>query len=308
MVTIAQSGNSEIAASEGAVRKRRSNRLVRSLVRNRLALAGFFVVLFMLVIALAAPLLTDLDPEKIDIVKRLKPPGWTAEDGVVHLLGTDTLGRDVYARLLYGARISILVGLSAVLIAGGLGVLLGLLAGYFGGIVDDVIMRIADVQLAFPFILLAISVIAVLGPGLIKVIAVLGISSWVQYGRLVRGQVIALRRQDFVLAGKALGVPDRRILFRHILPNTWAPVIVIASFSVASTILAESSLSFLGLGMPPGVPTWGAMLAESREYLELAPWLAFFPGAAIAVTVLGINVFGDWLRDYLDPRLVNRDV
>lgn len=284
-------------------RRRRRHALWRSLARNKLALLGMIIIGLMLLLAVTAPLLTSHDPAQIDIVKRLKAPGWQDENGLTHLLGTDTLGRDVWARLAYGTRISLLVGLSAVLISGTIGVMLGLLAGFFRGTVDDVIMRIADIQLAFPFILLAISVIAVLGAGLLKVIAVLGISGWVQYGRLVRGQVLSLREQEFVLAGRAIGVPNLRIILRHILPNTWAAVIVIASFSIAGNILAESSLSFLGLGVPPDIPTWGGMLAEGREYLELAPWLATFPGLAIALTVFGINVVGDWLRDYLDPRL-----
>ena len=295
--------DSELAAQVNEGRRRRRYQMVRSLLRRKLALFGMVVIVIMMALAVAAPLLTDHDPTEIDIVKRLNPPGWEDESGVRHLLGTDTLGRDVWARLVYGAQISLLVGFSAVFIAGTLGVLLGLLAGYFGGTLDDVIMRVADTQLAFPFILLAISIIAVLGPGLLKVIAVLGISGWVQYGRIVRGQVISLREQEFVQSGRAIGAPNARIILRHILPNTWAAVIVIASFSVASTILAESSLSFLGLGVPPDVPTWGGMLAEGREYLELAPWLATFPGLAIALTVFGINVVGDWLRDYLDPRL-----
>lgn len=295
--------NSELAAQVNEGRRRRRYQIIRSLLRRKLALFGMVVIVIMLALAITAPFLTEHDPTEIDIVKRLNPPGWEDESGARHLLGTDTLGRDVWARLVYGARISLLVGFSAVFIAGTLGVLLGLLAGYFGGTLDDVIMRVADTQLAFPFILLAISIIAVLGPGLLKVIAVLGISGWVQYGRIVRGQVISLREQEFVQSGRAIGAPNARIILRHILPNTWAAVIVIASFSVASTILAESSLSFLGLGVPPEVPTWGGMLAEGREYLELAPWLATFPGLAIALTVFGINVVGDWLRDYLDPRL-----
>ena len=313
MTSIAEQTKQNRARPEHALaaqineRMRPRYQMMRSLLRNKLAFFGFVIIVFMAAVALAAPLLAEQDPTEIDIVKRLKAPGWADENGVVHLLGTDTLGRDVWARLVYGARISLLVGLSAVLIAGTIGVILGLIAGYFGGLVDDIIMRVADIQLAFPFILLAISVIAVLGPGLLKVIAVLGVSGWVQYGRIVRGQVISLREQEFVQSGRAIGASTVRLIVRHILPNTWAPVIVIASFSIASTILAESSLSFLGLGVPPDIPTWGGMLAEGREYLELAPWLATFPGLAIALTVLGINVVGDWLRDYLDPRLVGNE-
>lgn len=278
---------------------------LRSLFRRKLALAGAIVVLIAILVAVLAPVLTPLDPTDIDIINRLKPPLWRAPDGTLHILGTDTLGRDVFARMVYGARVSLAVGMSAVLVAGSLGVFLGLVSGYVGGFVDDVIMRIGDIQLAFPFILLAISVLAVLGPGVDKLIIVLGVSGWVTYGRLARSQVIYLREMDFVEAARAVGVRQTRIMGRHVLPNLWGVVIVIASFSVASTIIAEASLSFLGLGVPPDVPTWGGMLSESREYLEIAPWLVIFPGLAISLTVLGINVFGDWIRDYLDPRMKN---
>ena len=278
---------------------------LRSLARRKLALVGAIIVLVAVLVAVLAPVLTPLDPAQIDIINRLKPPLWRAPDGTLHLLGTDTLGRDVFARLCYGARVSLVVGLSAVLLAGTLGVFLGLVSGYMGGLLDDVIMRIGDIQLAFPFILLAISVLAVLGPGVDKLIIVLGITGWVTYGRLARSQVIYLREMEFVDAARAVGVRQGRIMGRHVLPNLWGVVIVIASFSVASTIIAEASLSFLGLGVPPDVPTWGGMLSENREYLEIAPWLVIFPGLAISLTVLGINVLGDWIRDYLDPRMKN---
>lgn len=263
------------------------------------------IVLLILVVSLGvfAPWITDADPGAIDIGNRLLPPGATTQDGRVHLLGTDGLGRDVLARLAYGARISLLVGFSAVFIAGTAGIILGVIAGYFRGVADTLIMRLAEIQLAFPFILLAITVMAVLGPGLAKVIAVLGFDGWVQYGRIVRGQVLSLREKDFVESARATGVPPFRLITRHILPNAWAPVIVIATFYLASTIIAEASLSFLGLGVPPEVPTWGSMLAEGREYIELAPWVVTFPGLCLALTVLGFNLLGDWLRDYLDPRL-----
>lgn len=289
----------------GTIPERRRFGALRSLMRRQLALVGAIVVLLACLVALLAPVLTPLDPAEIDIINRLKPPMWRASDGILHVLGTDTLGRDVFARLVYGARVSLAVGLSAVLVAGTLGVSLGLVSGYFGGFLDDVIMRFGDIQLAFPFILLAISVLAVLGPGVDKLIIVLGISGWVTYARLARSQVIYLREMEFVEAARAVGVRQTRIMGRHVLPNLWGVVIVIASFSVASTIIAEASLSFLGLGVPPDVPTWGGMLSESREYLEIAPWLVVFPGLAISLTVLGINVLGDWIRDYLDPRMKN---
>jgi len=289
----------------GALRPRPRFAALRSLWRRKLALGGALIVVAAVFVAVFAPLLTPHNPETINIVQRLQPPGWRAPDGALHVLGTDTLGRDVLARLAYGARVSLAVGLSAVFIAGSIGVLLGLISGYWGGVVDDVIMRIGDIQLAFPFILLAISVLAVLGPGVGKLIAVLGITGWVQYGRIVRSQVVSCREMEFVDAARSIGARNWRIILRHILPNVWSAVIVIASFSVASTIISEASLSFLGLGVPPQVPTWGGMLSESREYLEIAPWLVIFPGLAIALTVLGINVLGDWIRDYLDPRMKN---
>jgi peptide/nickel transport system permease protein len=225
--------------------------------------------------------------------------------GVVqHYLGSDALGRDVLSRLIYGARVSVLVGFAAVVIGGTLGILLGLAAGYFGGRLDDVIMRIADVQLAFPFILLAIMFLIVLGPGLWNLILILGIAQWVTYARIARAQTIAQREKEYVEAVRALGARTSTILFATILPNIVAPLTVIASFNIASVILAEAALSFLGLGVPPSVPTWGGMLAESREQLLAGRWwLAVFPGAAIMLTVLSFNILGDWLRDFLDPRL-----
>ncbi|MGD9147234.1 MAG: ABC transporter permease [Anaerolineae bacterium] len=289
----------------GEIRERPRFPALRSLYRRKLALLAAIVVITVILVAIFAPVLTSYDPTKIDIINRLKPPGYRDSDGSLHILGTDTLGRDVFSRLVYGSRVSLVVGLSAVLVAGTLGVFLGLVAGYFGGFIDDIIMRIGDIQLAFPFILLAISILAVLGPGVDKLIIVLGISGWVTYGRLARSQVIYLREMEFVHAAKAIGAKQGRIMSRHVLPNLWGVVIVIASFAVASTIIAEASLSFLGLGVPPEVPTWGGMLSDSREYLEITPWLVIFPGLAISLTVLSINVLGDWIRDFLDPRMKN---
>ncbi|MGQ9584434.1 MAG: ABC transporter permease [Anaerolineae bacterium] len=289
----------------GVLRERPRFLALRSLVRRKIALLGVLVIVLVSLIAVFAPFLAPQDPTEIRIVNRLQPPGWRAPDGTLYVLGTDSLGRDVYARLIYGSRISLLVGLSVVLIAGTVGVLLGLFSGYFGGLADDVIMRIGDIQLAFPFILLAISILAVLGPGVGKMVAALSVSGWVQYGRIVRSQVVSFREMEFVEAARAVGARRGRIMLRHILPNVWSAVIVIASFSVATNIISEASLSFLGLGVPPEVPTWGGMLSDGREYLERAPWLVIFPGLAISLTVLGINVVGDWIRDYLDPRLKN---
>ena len=273
------------------------------LARRRTALFGLIVVAVVVVTALAAPWLTPFDPITQDIGNRLKPPGWRDDAGRLHPLGTDQLGRDLLARVVFGAQPALLVASAAVLISGVLGMVTGLLGGYFGGRVDDVLMRLADVQLAFPFILLAIAVIGVLGPSLPTIIVVIGVSSWVVYARVVRGVVLTLREREFVQAARALGGDDGRILVRHILPNAFAPWLVVATLDMARVIVIESALSFLGLGVQPPTPTWGGMLADGRVYITTTWWLATFPGLAILVTVLGINLFGDGLRDTLDPRL-----
>ncbi len=264
---------------------------------------GLIVLVCFVLMAIFAPQLTTHDPTKIAIVNRMIPPSW--HDGGVpeHFLGTDALGRDILTRLIFGSRVSILVAITATFVAGSIGVIIGLISGYYGGLVDDALMRLADIQAAFPFILLAIAVLAVLGPGLVNLILVLGIAGWVPYGRIVRGQVKSLREREFVEAAAALGARPFQIIFRHVLPNCWGPVIVLASFSAARTIITEASLSFLGLGVPPAIPSWGAMLADGREYLSLSPWLATYPGITIMVMVLSINLLGDWIRDILDPRL-----
>jgi len=277
--------------------------LGRRLVRRRTALFGLVVVALVVATALAAPWLSPFDPIAQDIGHRLKPPGWLDAAGRLHPLGTDHLGRDLLTRVIFGAQPALLVGFAAVMISGVLGMVTGLLGGYFGGRVDDVLMRLADVQLAFPFILLAIAVIGVLGPSLLTIIVVIGVSSWVVYARVVRAAVLVLREREFVQAAQALGGGDGRILVRHILPNAFAPWLVVATLDMARVIVIESALSFLGLGVQPPTPTWGGMLADGRVYLTTAWWLATFPGLAILVTVLGINLFGDGLRDTLDPRL-----
>lgn len=276
----------------------RGRRLGRLLRRSPLGLTGALIMLVVIAVAVFAPALAPHDPTLIRILDRLKPPGTPG-----HLLGTDSLGRDILSRLMYGSRISLTVGVSAVALAGVAGIAAGLVAGYYGGWVDDVIMRIVDIQLAFPFILLAIAALAVLGAGLLNLILVLGVGNWVGYARLVRGEVLSLREKEFIEAARATGARGWPVLIKHVLPNIVGPVIVVASFAVASTILTEAALEFLGLGLPPKVPTWGSMLAAGREYLNSAWWLAAFPGLAIMITVLGINLLGDWLRDVLDPRL-----
>ena len=275
----------------------------RRLARRRTALFGLVVVMVVIVSALGAPWLSAYDPVEQDITNRLRPPGALDAAGRAHLLGTDHLGRDILVRMILGARPALMVGFAAVAISGVLGMGVGLISGYFGGRIDDVFMRLADIQLAFPFILLAIAVIGVLGPSLPVIIVVIGVSSWVVYARVVRGAVLSLREREFVQAAHALGSRDGRVLVRHILPNAFTPWLVVATLDMARVIVIESALSFLGLGVQPPTPTWGGMLADGRVYISTAWWLATFPGLAILVTVLGINLFGDGLRDTLDPRL-----
>jgi peptide/nickel transport system permease protein len=277
--------------------------LLRRLARRRTALFGLVVVAVVGVTAVAGGWIIPFDPIEQDIGQRLKAPGWRDDAGRLHPLGTDHLGRDLLARIVYGARPALLVGVTAVMISGLLGMAIGLVSGYFGGRIDDVFMRLADIQLAFPFILLAIAVIGVVGPSLTTIIVVIGVSSWVVYARIVRGAVLSLREREFVQAAQALGSGDARILARHILPNALTPWLVVATLDMARVIVIESALSFLGLGVQPPTPTWGGMLADGRVYISTAWWLATFPGLAILVTVLGINLFGDGLRDTLDPRL-----
>jgi peptide/nickel transport system permease protein len=277
--------------------------LLRRLVRRRTALFGMLVVLGVMLAAVLAPVVSPIDPLEQDIGQRLREPGWQDAQGRLHPLGTDHLGRDILARIVFGSRIALVVGLAAVAISGVLGMLIGLIAGYFGGRVDDFLMRLADIQLAFPFILLAIAVIGVLGPSLQNIIIVIGVSSWVVYARVVRGEVLSIREREYVQAAIALGSQHWRVLRHHVLPNTLTPWLVVATLDMARVIVIESALSFLGLGVQPPTPTWGGMLADGRVYLSTAWWLTTFPGLAILITVLGINLFGDGLRDTLDPRL-----
>ena len=284
-------------------REREWVRVLTRLVRRRTALFGLIVVLAVLVAAVFASFVSPFDPLAQDIGQRLKEPGWQDAQGRIHPLGTDHLGRDILSRIIHGSRIALSVGLAAVAISGVLGMAVGLVSGYFGGRVDDFFMRLADIQLAFPFILLAIAVIGVLGPSLRNIIIVIGVSSWVVYARVVRGEVLSIREREFVQAAVALGSRDYRVLVRHVLPNAFTPWLVVATLDMARVIVLESALSFLGLGVQPPTPTWGGMLADGRVYLSTAWWLATFPGLAILVTVLGINLLGDGLRDTLDPRL-----
>jgi peptide/nickel transport system permease protein len=273
------------------------NRLARRLLRSTSVIIGTLILLVMILLAVAAPVLTPFDPEAVAPELRLQPPNST------HLFGTDDFGRDVFTRVLYGAQLSLQVGLFSVVLASVIGVALGVMAGYYGGWVDAVIMRLIDVMLAFPGILLALAIVAVLGRSLPNVMIAVGISSIPVYTRVARGSTLSLKQIDFITAARAMGCPQWRIMGQHILPNIIAPIIVVATNGVAGAIIAGAALSFLGLGAQPPTPEWGIMLSEGRVYLRSAWWVTTFPGLAIMITVMAINLLGDGLRDIFDPRL-----
>lgn len=270
-------------------------------LREPAAVFGGVVMCLLVIAAVGAPLLAPHDPALTDLRARNTPPAWEAGGSTRHLLGTDPVGRDLLSRIIYGARVSLSISLVVTVLAAALGVFLGLLAGYYGGWLDQVLMRIADLFLAFPFILLAITIIAVLGAGVTNLIVVFVVAGWVTYARLVRGQVLSVKQAQYIEAVRVAGARDSRVLVRHILPNVIAPVIVLATLQIGNVVLAESALSFLGLGVNPSIPTWGTMINEGRLYVYNAWWVITFPGLTILVAVLGINMFGDWLRDILDP-------
>jgi peptide/nickel transport system permease protein len=267
-----------------------------TIARNRPAIVGAAVVVVVLIAGLLSPLVAPFDPTLIT-------PDALAAPSRAHLFGTDDLGRDIFSRVLYGARISPLVGLLAVAISASVGVTMGLIAGYAGGPADNVLMRVVDILLSFPGIVLAIGVVAILGPGLNHALVAVGIAGIPTFARVVRGSVLVEKEKEYVEAARLLGVPTPRLLLLHILPNVLAPVLVLSTLSVAGAILAAAGLSFIGLGAQLPTPEWGAMLSQGRNYLAVQWWVAAFPGAAIAMTVLGVNLMGDGIRDVLDPRL-----
>ena len=270
--------------------------------RNPLVVVGGAILLVVVLASVCAPLLTASDPIRPSFGQRLRAP-WGLGGTPARPLGADNLGRDIYARVLYGGRISLVLATSAVLLATGVGVLVGLLAGSLGGRLDDLVMRLADVQLTFPVIMLAIAIVAVVGTSPFALVGVLALSGWVLHARTVRANVLTIRHLEYVDAAWALGASQLRVVFRHVLPNTLAPILVIASSQFATMVLLESGLSFLGMGVQPPQPSWGGMLAEGRDYLSNAWWLATVPGVAISLVVLGANLLGDGLRDLLDPHL-----
>jgi peptide/nickel transport system permease protein len=274
----------------------------RRRLRHPQGLVGAVVLGLVVVVAIGAPVLAPYDPLSQSLDQRLTPPvgvGGTA----AHLLGTDELGRDILSRLMFGAGVSLAIGVAAVVISGVLGTAVGVAAGFYGGLVDEVSMRLADLRMALPFILLVIVTIVVFGPGLQNVIVILGLTGWVPYARVIRAEVLSLRTREFVVAARTVGASDGRLMLHHILPNTLASAIVIGSLELANVILIESSLSFLGLGVQPPTPSWGNMLGTARDYLLSNWWLATLPGLAIFFTAASINLVGDWLRDALDPHL-----
>ena len=285
---------------------RRAWRRTRILLGSGGARLGTVILILVALCAVAPGWLAPADPNEQNLLARFTRPASRSADGTLAVLGTDQLGRDILSRVVHGAKTSVLIGLSAVLVAGAVGTGLGLVAGMRGGPWDHAIMRLADMQFAFPFILLAITVIGVLGASVRNIILVVGLSNWCAYARVVRAETLATREKAFVDAARALGVPLASIVWRHVLPNVSASLIVVATFGVAGAILTEAGLSFLGLGVPLSIPSWGGMLAEGRQFIDTRYWLALFPGAALFITVMGINLLGDALRDALDPYLQTR--
>jgi len=265
--------------------------------RNKLSVTGAIIVLALITISLLAPFIAPYDPTSIDVYNVLSPPS------KAHVFGTDDLGRDLLSRVIWGSRVSLKVGFVAVGIAIMIGIIIGSIAGFYGGRVDAVLMRFVDMMLAFPTFFLILAVIAILEPNIFTIMAVIGVTGWMDVARLVRAEFLTLRERDFVDAARALGIRNRRLIVRHILPNALSPVFVAATFGVAGAILTESGLSFLGLGVQPPDPSWGNILTAGKDNIEIAWWLSLYPGLAILITVLSYNLVGEGLRDALDPRL-----
>jgi peptide/nickel transport system permease protein len=277
--------------------------LVQLMRRHGRGVLGLPPALLILTVAIFAPALTPHDPLQQVVTERLRPPFWMEQGSREHLLGTDELGRDILSRIVFGSRVSLAVAVSATLISATLGSALGLLSGYYSGFLDSVIQRLLEIQLAFPFYLMAIVLVTILTRSMGNIIVILCIYGWVHYCRLIRAQVLSLREEDFVLAARAIGCSSGRIILGHIVPNVMPMIIILTTLQVARFILAEAGLSFLGLGIPPQTPTWGGMISSGRDYIWVAWWLETFPGIAIVVTVSSVGLIGDWLRDLLDPTL-----
>jgi peptide/nickel transport system permease protein len=294
---------SRVALADAGAHRSEASRTWRKLARNPAAIAGAFILLVVIAAAVFAPYLSPYDPARQSLLRRFTPPVWVQGGNGAYLLGTDQVGRDILSRIIHGARISLIVGVAAVLVSLTVGVTLGLLSGFLHGRVDTTIMTAVDVTLSFPQLLLALAFVAALGPSLLTIIVVLGLTGWERYARVVRAEVLALREKDFVEAARAMGAGPTRVLLRHLLPNTFSSIIVMSTLQVAQAILAEAALSFLGVGTGSAYPTWGQMIALGRDFVSVAWWLPTFPGLAILLTVLAINLVGDRLRDALDPRI-----
>ena len=289
----------ELVQEESAVRPTRR----RLVVLKGAPVMPLVIIMSIVLTALLANVLTPYSPTDIALSERLKPPFWEQGGSLAHLLGTDPMGRDLLTRMIYGARVSLVVGLLGLFVGGGVGAALGMIAGYAGGRVDAFLMRAADTTLAFPIILLAILFVVILGGSLITVAIAVALVLWARYARVIRGEVLSLRERDFVAQARIAGCSPRRIILVHIFPNVLNTLVVLLSLQVGWVIIVEASLSFLGAGVPPPTPTWGSMIAEGRDYIASAWWVSFFPGLAILLTVLAFNLCGDWLRDALDPTM-----
>ncbi|MEO2203621.1 ABC transporter permease [Paenibacillus pabuli] len=274
----------------------------KQLIISKTGMLGFVLVWLVVLIAICAPLLTSHDPAAVDPLNRLKPPAWLEGGTSEHWLGTDNLGRDMWSRIVYGARVSLIVGMGAVIVSGIIGAILGLLSGFYGKWLDAVIMRVGDAFMAIPTILFMLVVMAIVGPGITTLIFVIGVTNWVPFTRIVRSEVLSIKERDFVQAARSIGAKNGRLILKHILPNILSSFIVICGMNVGTTIIMEASLSFLGLGIKPPDVSWGGMLSDGRQYVATSWWVATFPGLAITFTVLGVIFLGDWLRDVLDPR------
>lgn len=291
------------AAASAVSHSVRKNRVLQRFRRSMPAVVGLLLLATIILVAIAAPWIAPYAPNEQHLIDALTPPVWSEDGSTAYLLGTDHLGRDILSRIIYGARISMLVAIISGTIAALLGCTLGIVAAYYGGKVDTIIMGIVDIQLAFPLILLALALVAVLGVSFGNMVIVMGLTSWMIYARTVRAGVLSIKQREFVLSARSIGARDVRLMLHHILPNLLTPVIVLFTLEVPRLILVEAGLSFLGLGAPASIPTWGKMMADGRAYLSVAYWIVTFPGIALMWTVLGINLFGDGLRDALEPRL-----
>ena len=286
--------------------EKNQSRFFKQLLKSKTGTVGLFIIVIVFLTAIFANILAPHDPGAINPVKMLKPPVWMDGGEKEHILGTDNLGRDILSRIIYGSRVSLLVGVASVILAGLIGVVVGLVAGFYGGWVDMILMRLVDSFLSIPNILFALVFLSIFGPSVTTLIIVLGITNWVAYARIVRGETLSIKEREFVKAARSIGVKNSNIIIRHITPNVISSFIVISTLSVATTIILEASLSFLGLGIQPPTISWGGILSDGRDYLATSWWLATFPGIAITITVMGIIFLGDWLRDILDPRSQSR--